>query len=111
MMKFYNKIPDMEFLSGDTLPAFHVQVEGSDVAGSTMECIVCRSTAPTVAVITKACTPESGGFMVQLTSEDTAPLIEGSYQIHFRLMNNGLSLRKLKGNIYVHSVAGGSSNG
>lgn len=110
-MKFYNEIPDMEFLSGDTLPAFHVQVEGSDAAGSTMECIVSRSSALNVAVITKTCTPESGGFMVQLTSDDTAALIEGSYQIHFRLMNNGLSLRKLKGNIYVHSVAGGSSNG
>ena len=103
-MKFYNEIPDMEFLSGDTLPAFHVQVEGSDAAGSTMECIVCRSTTPTVAVITKACTPESGGFMVQLTSEDTAPLIEGSYLIHFRLISGDLSFRKLAGMMYVHSA-------
>lgn len=106
-MKFYNEIPDMEFLSGDTLPAFHVQVEAPDAVGSTMECIISRKSSPNVAIITKACTAESGGFLVQLTSEDTTSLVEGNYIIHFRLIKNGLSLRKLVGNIYVHAIAVG----
>lgn len=104
MMKFYNEIPDMELLSGDTLPAFHVQVEGTIPSGSTMECIISKSTAPTVAVITKECSTESGGFVVQLTSEDTTSLIEGSYLIHFRLISGDLSFRKLAGMMYVHSA-------
>lgn len=106
-MKFYDKLPDMEFLSGDTLPAFHVQVEGTMQSGSTMECIISKSTAPTTAVITKECTAESGGFVVQLTSEDTTSLIEGTYLIHFRLISDDLSFRKLMGTMYVHSVAVG----
>ncbi len=103
-MKFYNEIPDMEFLSGDTLPAFHVQVEGTIPSGSTMECIVSKSTTTTTSVITKVCTAEEGGFAVQLTSEDTTSLTEGSYLIHFRLISGDLSFRKLAGMMYVHSV-------
>ncbi len=110
-MKFYNEIPDMELMSGDTLPAFHVQVEGTIQSGSTMECIVSRAGALTTAVITKECTAESGGFVVQLTSEDTTSLTEGLYLIHFRLISGGFSFRKLLGKMYVHSVAiGGVDN-
>lgn len=110
-MKFYGVIPDMEFLSGDTLPAFHVQVEGTTQSGSTMECIISKAEAPNTAVITKECTAEDGGFAVQLTSEDTTLLTEGLYLIHFRLISGGFSFRKLLGKMYVHSVAiGGVDN-
>lgn len=109
-MKFYDKLPDMEFLSGDTLPAFHVEVEGTIQSGSTMECIVSKSTTPTTSVITKECTAESGGFVVQLTSEDTTSLTEGSYLIHFRLISGDLSFRKLAGTMYIHSVAVGGDD-
>lgn len=104
-MKFYDEMPDFEFLTGDTLPVFHVQVEDVDTNNCTMECIVSRKTTPNVAVIIKECTAEPGGFVVQLTSDDTSALIEGTYLIHFRLVDSGLSLRKLMGQLYVHSVA------
>lgn len=106
-MRFFNKLPDMECLSGDTLPAFHVQVEGTDMSGCSMELILANSHSPDIAALTKKCTAEKGGFVVQLTSEDTSPLIEDTYIMHFRLIKNGLSLRKLAGELYVHSVPGG----
>lgn len=106
-MKFYNKLPDMECLSGDTLPAFHVQVEGDDSSNCTMELILANCHSPNIAVLTKECTAEQGGFVVQLTSDDTSMLTEDTYFIHFRLIKNGQSLRKLAGEIYVHSVPEG----
>lgn len=108
-MKLYEKIPDMEILSGDTLPDFHVQVTGSSSTGCTMECILSKAATPTVAVIAKECTAESGGFTVQLTSEDTSSLLEGSYLLHFRLIKGEFSYRKLIGRVYVHSVAMGGN--
>lgn len=104
-MRFYNKLPDMECLSGDTLPAFHVKVEGAELSKLSMQVILADSRSPNVAVLSKECTAASGGFAVQLTSEDTSRLTEGTYIIHFRLDDqNGLSMRKLVGELYVHSV-------
>ena len=34
-MNFYTKLPDMECLSGDTLPTFHIQVTGGVLASAT----------------------------------------------------------------------------
>lgn len=103
-MRFYNKLPDMECLSGDTLPAFHVKVEGAELSKLSMQVILADSRSPNVAVLSKECTATSDGFTVQLTSEDTSRLTEGTYIIHFRLDENGLSMRKLVGELYVHSV-------
>lgn len=110
-MKFYSKIQDMECLSGDTLPAFHVQVEADGLTGCTMQIVLAESHPPGTVVLTKDCTAEAGGFAVQLTSEDTSSLTEGTYIIHFKLVKDGLSYKKLVGRLYVHSVAGGDSNG
>lgn len=108
-MRFYSRLPDMECLSGDTLPAFHIRVSGADLAGASMQLILARREAMTAAVLVKECTAESGGFIVQLTSEDTSALIEGTYSIHFRLDVSGLSFRKLAGEIYVRKVPNGGS--
>ena len=108
-MKLYEKIPDMEILSGDTFPEFHVQVTGEDPSSCTMKCILSKATAPTTAVVTKECSAETGGFYVQLTSEDTSSLVEGTYLLHFRLIKGELSYRKLMGRVYVHSVAMGGN--
>lgn len=109
-MNFYEKLPDMECLSGDTLPAFHVQVD-EDVSGATMQIILARKETPDVAVVIKDCTAETGGFVVQLTSDETADLVEGTHIVLFELTQNGKKLRKLVGEIYVHRVAGGADSG
>ena len=109
-MKFYTKLPFMELLSGDTLPTFHVQVEGAELEGCTMKFIISAADSPDTAVISKDCTAEEGGFAVQLTSADTSELTEGTYLMHFCLTNAAsLTFRKLAGKMYVHSVPEGGS--
>lgn len=103
-MRFYNKLPDMECLSGDTLPVFQVKVEGANASTLSMQVILANSKTPNIAALVKVCTATSDGFAVQLTSEDTSKLTEGTYIIHFRLDENGLSMRKLVGELFVHSV-------
>lgn len=107
-MKLYDKLPDMECLAGDTLPTFVVSVESGEIIGCRMQVILARTTDLSSEVLCKECTPESGGFSVTLTSEDTEPLAEGMYHIHFRLIGaDGMSRRKLSGLFYVHSAAKG----
>lgn len=108
-MNFYDKLPDMECLSGDTLPAFHVQVD-ENVSGATMQIILARKETPDVAVVIKDCTAETGGFVVQLTSDETADLAEGTHIMLFELNQNGKKLKKLVGELYAHRVAGGAEN-
>lgn len=109
MMKFYDKLPDMECLSGDTLGTFKVAPRSGDFSGCRMQVIIVRYDSPEFSVICKECTSDSGGFSVQLTSEDTAKLREGMHFIHFRLVDSqGLSYRKLAGRIYVHDTAKGA---
>jgi hypothetical protein len=97
----------MECLSGDTLSTFHVQVTGENTSGATMNVIIAKKQSPDVAVVTKACTPEEGGFVVQLTSDETTDLLEGTYVMIFEMLKDDLRFKKLIGNLYVHRVAGG----
>lgn len=109
-MNFYTKLPDMECLSGDTLPAFHIEVEG-DISGASMQIILAKKESPDTAVVTKECTAEAGGFVVQLTDYETTNLLEGTYIIVFEMAQNNRKLKKLEGEIYVHRVAGGADSG
>ena len=107
-MKFYNKIPDMECLAGDTFPVFNVKIDADDLSGCSMQIIVALSNDPNNAVICKECTVIEGGFSVQLTSDDTAGLISDMYDIHFRLIDSeGQSYRKLAGKLWVTAAAEG----
>ena len=108
MMRFYDKLPDMECLSGDTLRTFIISPKSGSFSGCSMQLIVARQNSKLSAIICKKCTPESGVFKVQLTSEDTSKLTEGTHIIHFRLVDSsGLSHRKLVGQLYVHQAAKG----
>ena len=108
MITFYDKLPDMECLAGDTLPTFTVEVEADSLSDCTMQIIVAKSSDITSAVICKECEPVSGGFAVTLTSEDTQELSEGAYMIHFRLIGaDGFSRRKLAGDLYIVGAAKG----
>ena len=108
-MIFYDKIPDMECLSGDTLPDFTISVESEDsLAGCRMQLILADSHTPDRCVLCKECTPTEDGFSVQLDSTDTKSLPEKTYNIHFRLLTpDGRSFRKLSGSLYVHTAAQG----
>lgn len=109
MIKFYDKLPDMECLSGDTLGTFRISPLSGNFSGCRMQIIVVRHDAPEFSAICKECTFENGGFSVQLTSEDTSKLREGTHFVHFRLIDGGgLSHRKLAGRMYVHCAAQGA---
>ena len=45
-MKFYDNIPDMECLAGDTLPTFNISVDADSISGCSMQVIVARSNNP-----------------------------------------------------------------
>lgn len=109
MMKLYDKLPDMECLSGDTLGTFRIKPKSGNFSGCRMQIIIARRDSPEFSEICKECEFEDGGFSVQLTSEDTEKLYEGMHFVHFRLVDgSGLSYRKLAGQLYVHTVAGGA---
>jgi|GEM_PF-686363 hypothetical protein rflaF_05894 len=106
-MIFYDKLPDMECLSGDTLPDFTISVDtDNDLSGCRMQLILARSNAPETCVVCKECDPVKGGFTVRLESSDTVKLGEDTYDMHFRLIApDGKSYRKLAGSLYVHTAA------
>ncbi len=112
-MYFYEKMQDMECLAGDTLPIFNVEVEvgsGDSIEGCSMYLILARAETPQIAVINKECTATENGFSVQLDSNDTIELIEGTYDMHFNLISTGgSSYRKLLGQLYVHTAAKGGT--
>lgn len=108
-MIFYDKLPDMECLSGDTLPDFTISVESYDsLEGCRMQLILAKFNTPDVCALCKECDAIEGGFTVQLDSSDTSKLSEGAYDAHFRLLTpDGRSYRKLFGSLYVHTAAQG----
>lgn len=108
-MIFYDKLPDMECLSGDTLPDFTISVESEDsLEGCRMQLILAKFNAPEICVVCKECKPIKSGFTVRLDSSDTSKLTEGTYDMHFRLTTpDGRSYRKLAGSLYVHTAAQG----
>lgn len=106
-MIFYDKFPDMECLSGDTLPDFTISVESGDSLESCrMQLILAKVNTPDVCAVCKECDLVEGSFTVQLDSSDTSKLSEGAYDMHFNLISpDGKSYRKLFGSLYVHTAA------
>ena len=107
-MKYYDELPEMECLAGDTLPLFHISPKTGSFDGCRMELVIAGEKTPTTPLICKECKADSTGFNVRLTSEDTSLLAEGCYDLHFRLIGReGLSYRKLAGKLVVHKAAEG----
>lgn len=108
-MLFYDKLPDMECLTGDTLPTFTIEIEGTNLNGCRMELMVSKATDPSEAVICKECEKIENGFEVTLTSDDTSKLSgETVYKIHFRFIDSsGFIYKKLCGNLVARSVPRG----
>lgn len=105
---FFDRLPDMECLRGDTLGNFVISADTGSFDGCRMQVIVARKDAPEVALICKECELSGGEFHVLISSSDTAELREGTHAVHFRLIDeNGLSYRKLAGNLYVYRTASG----
>ena len=111
---FYERIPDMVCLAGDTLPTFVVTVdldEGETLDGCSMQLIVNDYQDHSTAVLCRDCTalPDGTGFAYTLTSSDTAGL-SGVFELHFRLIDaDGLSQRKLYGILTVNPCPQGGS--
>lgn len=104
-VKFYEILPEMECLQGDTLPAFLIEAEGTD-PDMHMYLILASQYKPQMTVVRKECTATGNGFQVQLTSEETKTL-RGTYQLHFCLSANGLKYKKIAGILNVIPVAEG----
>lgn len=108
MKSFFDRLPDMECLRGDTLGNFVISADTGSFNGCRMQVIIAKKDAPAAALICRECELLDGKFRVLITSDDTIKLTEGMYMIHFRLIDgNGLSYRKLAGNLYVHQTAQG----
>lgn len=107
MIVFYNKMPDMECLAGDTLPTFTISVDADSLSGGSMQLIIADENNPTEAVVCKECTAVAGGFCVTLDSSDTN-LPDKVYDIHFRFIGaDGCSRRKLSGKLHIRAAAHG----
>ena len=98
VLRFYEELPDMECLSGDTLPAFTIGVD-TDTTGCSMQLILAERDGDQV--VYNDCTQVDGGFSVQLTSAETTGL-SGVYELHFCMTDaDGLCYRKLAGTLIV----------
>ncbi len=98
----------MECLRGDTLGNFVISADTGSFNSCRMQVIIAGKDAPAAAVICRECELSDGKFHVLISSDDTMKLSEGTYMIHFRLIDeNGLSYRKLAGSLYVHQAAQG----
>ncbi|MDE6730057.1 MAG: hypothetical protein K2J71_04700 [Oscillospiraceae bacterium] len=106
--KFFDTMPTMECLQGDTLETFQIHIESDSPENFTMQLILEDQKLLGTAKLTKNCTFSDGCFQAQLTSNDTAGL-HGTYYMHFRLKNaDGLSYRKLAGVLIVRPTVQGS---
>ncbi len=107
MLRFYDKLPDMECLTGDASPVFNIEAETSyDLNECTMYMVLTKDTDPTSAIVTKECEFFNNIFSVQLSSSDTAGLMEGSYSLYFSLHTpDELKHKKLYGHIYIKASA------
>lgn len=107
MLRFYDEIPEMTFFAGDTLPAFTIEVEADSLENCTMQMIISRLNPSGNAIISKNCLRTENCFTVQLTSNETKNLKEGTYRIYFVMTDgNGLEYIKLSGLACVRSAGG-----
>ena len=107
MVKFYDEIPDMECLAGDTLASFIIGVEADELTNCSMQMLIAAYDEPEHAVISQNGIASENGFVFTLTSNDTQNLT-GVYRMHFRLIGaDGLSRRKLSGMLHVIPVPQG----
>ena len=107
-MQFYEELPAMVCLAGDTLPVFTISID-TPLTGCTMVMQLEEQKIPGSVRLTKTCTLSDDSFSVQLTSMDTADL-QGSHNLHFVMTDgNGLTYRKLVGTLTVHSVPKGGT--
>lgn len=105
--KFYNNLPDMECLQGDTLDEFRIQIKDFDASNCSMQLIIEKEYYPEDAVKVKNCTFDGERFKVQLTSEDTKTM-GGIYQQHFKLKDTeGKVHLDLYGKLIVRRTAQG----
>ncbi len=109
IVKFYDNIPTMECLQGDTLDEFEISVDDWDsLDGCTMQVILEDQKLLGTAKKIKDCVLSDGCFKVQLTSADTSGL-NGVYNMHFRMKDaDGLSHRKLYGILIVRRTVQGA---
>ena len=104
-IQFYQKLPEMECLAGDTLPEFLIRTSLDDVSGCTMQLIIEDQKTPGAVALSKNCSLSDEVFHVQLTSEDTAGLL-GVYRLHLCMTDSGgLKYRKLAGTLIVRQTA------
>ena len=97
MLTFYDRIPDMECIQGDTLPVFEISVDGNHDSGS-MVLLIAPKNDPTRAAAEIKGSATKNGFAVQITSRETSLLTEGTYLLVFCLVSSdGLCYKKLAG--------------
>ena len=104
MLKFYDTIPDMECLQGDTLPTFEITLN-EDAPAGTLYLVVTKNSDPTRIIIQKEGTAADEGFTVNLDGSDTVRLGEGTYWLDFFLISSGKCYKKLRGRLCVKSAA------
>ena len=108
-VRFYDKLPTMECLQGDTLDVFQIYVnEFGSLEGCSMKILLEDQKLLGTAKLTKDCIlSDTDCFEVQLTSSDTAKLY-GIYNLHFCLTDvKGLKYRKLAGMLIVKRTVQG----
>ncbi|MBE6825839.1 MAG: hypothetical protein E7511_03015 [Ruminococcus sp.] len=118
--RYFATMKEQECIAGDTLDEWVVEVtttdeatgesSPADIAGCTMQLLLCRYKDDAV-VLVKECTadPSAGTFAVTLESTDTAAL-SGLYAYHFELRCGSRSYKKIAGLLNVLPISTGGNS-
>lgn len=104
---FYNVIPEMHLLSGDTLPAFTVHIIDAEITENmTMKMILSQQHLPGLTVLEKEMTRVGDGFTAVLETSDTQAL-HGAYWLDLVLSDGQkCQYKKLRGALIVDEAGG-----
>jgi hypothetical protein len=104
MLSFYDKIPDMECLQGDTLPSFEITLSEDAPENGSLVLLISKKEDPSRVLVQKTGAATEEGFIVSVTDADTVQLEEGTYLMNFVLIAGGRKYKKLSGFLRVNAA-------
>lgn len=96
----------MECLQGDTLPSFEIELDEEAPTGGDMYLLISKNTDPAHSIVQKKGTYDSTNdkYIIEVSGNDTASLLEGSYVMNFIYVLEGSNFKKLSGSLYVKAA-------
>lgn len=97
---FYNRLPVMHMLSGDTSKTFTIEVEGEITEDAAMQLMIASQTFPDKVLHTIDCERSGNLFAVRIPNRISASM-HGTYYLDFRLTTGSMVYKRIRGLLEV----------